>query len=190
MKVALYARVSKKGEQHPENQIIELKRWAESAGHDVEGIYIDKRSTRDRRPQKEEVLRMLRLGYIDAVAFIALDRWGRNITELVLEMEEFSGSGKRLMSLREGFDLGTAGGRLGAHVVAAFANFERDRIQERTIAGLERRKAQGGRLGRHPKNCKCKLHRKTSPAKAKKFIEVVDAESETDVFSDQIDGGC
>ena len=36
MKVALYARVSKALEQNPENQLIELRRWAAAACHEVE----------------------------------------------------------------------------------------------------------------------------------------------------------
>ena len=148
MRVALYARVSKAVDQNPENQLIELKRWANAAGHTVEGIYVDEISSRDTRPQKELVLKKLRLGEIDGVAFVALDRWGRNMTELVMELEEFSSSGKSLISLKEGLDLSSAAGRFAANMLAAMANFERDRIRERTIAGLARVKAQGKKLGR------------------------------------------
>ena len=98
--------------------------------------------------EKEKVLKMLRLGEIDGVAFYALDRWGRTMSELVLELEEFSKSGKALISLKEGLDLSNAAGRLMANVLAAMANFERDRIRERTILGLARAKAQGKKLGR------------------------------------------
>lgn len=151
MKVALYARVSKALEQNPENQLIELRRWAEVNSHEVVGEFVDEVSSKDTRPQKEEVLKKLRLGFIDSVAFWSLDRWGRNMTELVLEMEEFKQSGKQLISMKEGFDLGTAANRLGAHVLAAMANYERDRIQERTLLGLARARAQGKTLGR-PRN--------------------------------------
>ena len=151
MRIALYARVSKRLGQNPENQVIELKRWAKTTEHTVEGIYIDKSSTRDTRPQKEIILRKLRLGEIDGVAFIALDRWGRNMTELVLELEEFSKSGKSLIALKEGIDLSTAAGRFAAHVLAAMANFERDRLRERTMLGIKRARSQGKRIGRPPK---------------------------------------
>ena len=76
MKVALYARVSKAIEQNPENQLIELRRWAQAAKVEIEGEYIDEISSRDTRPQKELVLRKIRLSEIDGVAFYALDRWG------------------------------------------------------------------------------------------------------------------
>jgi DNA invertase Pin-like site-specific DNA recombinase len=74
------------------------------------------------------------------------------MSELVLELEEFSKSNKSLISLKEGLDLSTAAGRLMANVLAAMANFERDRIRERTMLGLARVKAQGKKLGRPRKD--------------------------------------
>lgn len=148
MRIALYARVSKALEQNPENQMIELRRWAANAQHEIVGEFIDEISSKDTRPQKELVLRKLRLGEADGVAFIALDRWGRTMSELVLELEEFSKSDKSMISLKEGLDLSTAAGRMMAHVLAAMANFERDRIRERTMMGLARARAQGKKLGR------------------------------------------
>lgn len=155
MKVALYARVSKALEQNPENQLIELRKWAAASGHIIIGEFVDEISSKDTRPSKEEVLKLLRLGTADAVAFVALDRWGRNMSELVLELEEFSKTGKSLISLKEGLDLSNAAGRLMANVLAAMANFERDRIRERTMSGLVRAKAQGKIHGRHPSLCGC-----------------------------------
>jgi len=148
MKIAIYARVSKALEQNPENQLIELRKYAAAAGHEVEGEYIDEISSKDTRPSKEAVLKKLRLGEIDGVAFYALDRWGRTMSELVLELEEFSQSNKSLISIKEGMDLSTAAGRLMANVLASMANFERDRIRERTMLGLARARAQGKKLGR------------------------------------------
>lgn len=156
MRIALYARVSKALEQNPENQLLELRRWALASQHTIVGEYVDEISSKDTRPQKEVVLRMLRLNDLDGVAFTTLDRWGRTMSELVLELEEFSRSGKSIISLKEGLDLSTAAGRLMANVLAAMANFERDRIRERTLMGLARARAQGKVLGRP---------RKTPPAK-------------------------
>jgi DNA invertase Pin-like site-specific DNA recombinase len=152
MRVALYARVSKALEQNPENQLIELRNWARAAGHNVIGEFVDEVSSKDTRPEKEKVLKFLRLNMADGVAFIALDRWGRTMSELVLELEEFSASGKSIFSLKEGLDLSTAAGRLMANVLAAMANFERDRIRERTMLGLARARAQGKHLGRPRKS--------------------------------------
>jgi len=152
MRVALYARVSKTLEQNPENQLLELRKWAKAAEHNIIGEFVDEISSKDTRPEKEKVLRFLRLNMADGVAFIALDRWGRTMSELVLELEEFSKTGKSIISLKEGIDLSTAAGRLFANVLAAMANFERDRIRERTLLGLARARAQGKTLGRPRKS--------------------------------------
>ena len=148
MKIALYARVSKKLEQNPENQLIPLRQWAKNNEYKVIGEYIDEISSKDTRPNKEEVLKMLRRKDIDGVGFWSLDRWGRNIVELVMELEEFSGSKVFLFSYQEALDLSSAAGRLGGNVIAALANFERDRIKERTLLGLARARSQGKKLGR------------------------------------------
>ena len=162
MKVAIYARVSKALEQNPDNQLLELRKWAKAAGHDIEGEYVDEISSKDTRPNKELILKKLRLGVVQGVAFYALDRWGRSMSELVLELEEFSKANISLFSMKEGLDLSTAAGRLMANVLAAMANFERDRIRERTLLGLARARAQGKRLGRP---------RKTPPANPQVFTE-------------------
>lgn len=148
MRVALYARVSKALDQNPENQLIELRKWAKNAQHEVIGEFIDEISSKDTRPSKETVLKKMRLGECDGVAFWSLDRWGRTASELIFELEEFSKTGKSLVSLKEGIDLSTAAGRLMANMLAIMANFERDRIRERTLLGLARARAQGKKLGR------------------------------------------
>lgn len=158
MKVALYARVSKALDQTPDNQLLALREWAQRANHEVEGEYVDEISSKDTRPQKEIVLKKLRLGEAQGVAFWKLDRWGRSMGELVLEMEEFARSGKSMVSLMEGIDLSTAAGRLMGNILASMANFERDIIRERTKLGLARVRAQGGTLGR-PKGQKDKKPR-------------------------------
>jgi len=148
MKVALYARVSKALDQNPENQLIAWRKWAAAAEHDIDGEYVDEISSKDTRPQKEIVLKKLRLGEVQGVAFVTLDRWGRTMSELVLELEEFSKANISLFSLKEGLDLSTAAGRLMANVLAAMANFQRDRIREHTLLGLARARKQGKKLGR------------------------------------------
>jgi DNA invertase Pin-like site-specific DNA recombinase len=145
---ALYARVSKALDQNPENQLIDLRKWASNNGCIVVGEFVDEVSSKDTRPQKEIVLKKIRLGECDGVAFWSLDRWGRTASELILELEEFSKTDKSLIALKEGIDLSTAAGRMMANMLAIMANFERDRIRERTLLGLARARSQGKKLGR------------------------------------------
>ncbi len=162
MKVAIYVRVSMALKQTPENQLIELRKVAAFKGWDVEGEYIDETSSRDTRPQKEAVLGKIRRGELEGVVFTALDRWGRTMSELALEIEEFAETGKQMFSVKESIDLQTPSGRLMARILAAFANFERDINHERTLLGLASARAQGKRLGRP---------RKTPPANPPPVVE-------------------
>lgn len=148
LRFCLYARVSKAGDQTPENQLLQLREWARATGAVIVGEFVDEISSKDTRPSKEEVLRLLRTGQAQGVVFVSLDRWGRNVTELVLGFEEALQRNWTIISLREGLSLDTAAGRMYANMLAAFANFERERIRERTIAGLQRARAQGKTLGR------------------------------------------
>jgi putative DNA-invertase from lambdoid prophage Rac len=52
------------------------------------------------------------------------------------------------VSLGDGIDCTTPAGKLQLHILAALAEFERERIRERVMAGLQRARAQGTRLGR------------------------------------------
>jgi len=165
MKVCLYARVSKALDQKPQNQLIALREWAKRADAEVVGEFVDEVSSKDTRPQKEKVLGLLRTHQANAVAFYALDRWGRTMSEIVLELEEFGRNGWVMMALKEQIDLSTASGKMFAHILGAMANFERDRIRERTMLGLARARAQGKKLGRP---------RKPSPANPAKISEEKD----------------
>ena len=155
MKVALYARVSMALRQTPENQLNELRAWADRAKVEVDGEYVDETTSRDTRPKKELLLRKLRMKEIDGVVFWAFDRWGRTMVEMASDIAEFSEMGWTMVSLKEGFDLSTPAGRLLAHLLASMNNFERDMIHERVMSGLARAKAQGKIGGRHPANCGC-----------------------------------
>src|SRR5687768_11794699 len=56
--------------------------------------------------------------------------------------------GIAFVSLNEGIDCTTPAGKLQLHILAALAEFERERMRERVMAGLQRAKTQGKRLGR------------------------------------------
>ncbi|HTT46229.1 MAG TPA: recombinase family protein [Thermoplasmata archaeon] len=150
----LYARVSKGEDQDVETQLVELRAWAKATGTEAREVH-DEISSRDRRPNKEEVLRLARLGVVGRIVVIRLDRWGRSLDELIPELKELAERGVELLSLREGFRLDSAAGRLYAHLLGTFAQFERDLIRERTYAGLARARSQGKIGGRHPVGCGC-----------------------------------
>jgi DNA invertase Pin-like site-specific DNA recombinase len=53
-------------------------------------------------------------------------------------LEELQHLGVAFVSLGEGIDCTTTAGKLQLHILAALAEFERERIRERVLAGLQR----------------------------------------------------
>lgn len=66
-----------------------------------------------------------------------LERLGRSLSALVEIVTRLSESEIGLCSLRESIDTTTAAGRLILHLFATLAEFEADRVCERTCAGPE-----------------------------------------------------
>ncbi len=137
-----YVRVSKR-EQNPELQRNEL----EAAG--CGRIFEERISSRvEKRLQLEAALDYCREG--DTLVVWRLDRLGRSIKELLALVESLQERGIGFRSLRESLDTTTPGGKLVFHVFASIAEFERDVIRERTMAGLEAARARGRKGGRKP----------------------------------------
>src|SRR6266545_3702252 len=138
MKAAIYARVST-FDQEPENQLVELRRYVEARGW-VGQEYVDRgvSGTKDRRPALDALLQDARRRRCDVVVCWRLDRLGRNLKHLVTLLEELQALGVAFVSLAEGIDATTPAGKLQMHILAAIAEFERERIRERVLAGLQR----------------------------------------------------
>jgi DNA invertase Pin-like site-specific DNA recombinase len=103
---------------------------------------------KDKRPALDAMLRDAKLRKFDVLVCWRLDRLGRNLRHLVTLIEELQCLGVAFVSLGEGIDCTTPAGKLQLHILAALAEFERERIRERVLAGLQRARAQGRRLGR------------------------------------------
>jgi len=158
-KIAIYCRVSTQ-EQTTENQKIRLKEYADRMGWEYD-IIEEQESTRKTRPKKRELMTKLRNKEYDKVLIYKLDRWARSSSELINEITELYEKGITFISLSDNIDLSTATGKLQFQILAAFAEFERSLIRERTLEGLARAKIQGKKLGR-PKGSKDKKRRKKS----------------------------
>lgn len=150
-RVAIYCRVSTQ-RQTNENQKLKLIDYAESNNLDYD-LYEEVESSKKTRPVKQELLAKLRQGDYKAVIVYKLDRWARSSRELLLEIQELCDKGIGFVSLSDNLDFSTSAGRLHFQILAAFSEFERNLISERTIEGLARTKQQGTRLGR-PKGSK------------------------------------
>ncbi|MCX8508320.1 MAG: recombinase family protein [Rhodobacteraceae bacterium] len=142
-----YARISKADG----SQSLDLQRDALTvAGVPAERIYEDQASgTRDDRPGLEACLRSLREG--DVLVVWKLDRLGRTLTHLVNTVRDLSdrGIGLRILTGQgTEIDTTTSAGRMIFGIFATLAEFERDLIRERTMAGLAAARARGRKGGR------------------------------------------
>ncbi len=135
-----YARVSTT-DQNPQLQLDALR----DAG--CVRIFTDYASgTRTERPQLERALDQLLAG--DTLVVWKLDRLGRSLPHLVQTVTGLAERDIAFRSLQDPVDTGTPGGRLVFYVFAALAEFERDVIRERTLAGLSAARARGRVGGR------------------------------------------
>jgi DNA invertase Pin-like site-specific DNA recombinase len=103
---------------------------------------------KDRRPALDQLVTDARRRRFDVVVCWRLDRLGRNLKHLITLLDELQVLGVAFVSLAEGIDATTPAGKLQIHILGAIAEFERERIRERVMAGLQRARAQGKRLGR------------------------------------------
>lgn len=137
-----YARVST-ADQNPQLQTEALT----LAG--CERVFVDQASgTKADRPHLAECLDYLRAG--DVLTVWRLDRLGRSLQHLIATVNELHARHVGFRSLTEAIDTTTAGGRLVFHVMGALAEFERELIRERTLAGLAAARASGRHGGRQP----------------------------------------
>lgn len=135
-----YARVSTL-EQTVTPQIDELTK----AG--CKRIFRDQASgAKAERPGLQEALDFLREG--DSLVVWRLDRLGRSLKHLIETVSTLEERGIGFRSLQESIDTTTSGGRLIFHIFGALAEFERNLIRERTLAGLRAARARGRKGGR------------------------------------------
>lgn len=145
---AIYARVSTH-DQTPENQLVSLRFFTDARGwtrhefvdHGVSGI-------KERRPALDALLAAARGRKVDVVVCTKLDRLARSVHHLVALGKDLQALGVDLVVLDQQIDTTTPSGRLLFHMLASIAEFERDLIRDRVIAGIRRARAQGRRFGR------------------------------------------
>jgi DNA invertase Pin-like site-specific DNA recombinase len=148
MRAAIYARVSTV-DQEPENQLQELRRYVDARGWTaVEFVDRGVSGAKDRRPALDTLLKDAKRRRFDVVVCWRLDRLGRNLKHLISLLDELLALGVAFVSLAEGIDATTPAGKLQMHILGAIAEFERERIRERVLAGLARARSIGTRLGR------------------------------------------
>jgi DNA invertase Pin-like site-specific DNA recombinase len=142
-----YARISKADD----SQVLDLQIDSLlEAGVKKENIYTDKISgVKDNRPGLENCLKALRED--DVLVVWKLDRLGRNLKHLISTIDDLNNKKigfKVLTGQGINIDTTTPAGKMIFSIFGAFAEFERELIRERTIAGLKAARARGRKGGR------------------------------------------
>jgi DNA invertase Pin-like site-specific DNA recombinase len=172
MRVALYARVSTKDKgQDCENQLAQLREFAEHQTWTITGEYIDRATGKnsDRDAFKRLFVDASRRRF-DLVLFWSLDRFSREgVTETLNHLQRLSAFGVGYRSFTEQY-LDSCGMFKDAvlAILAVIAKQERVRLSERTVAGLEKARRQG-RVGGRPRVV----------VDRKRIVEMVDAGKST-----------
>lgn len=167
-RVVFYARVST-DQQTVENQLRDLREVGERLGWNIIEVITDEGISgakgRDQRPGFDRLLKGIARREFDMIAAWSVDRLGRSMRDLVVFLDEVRDRGIDLYLHQQGVDTGTPAGRALFGMMSVFSDFERSMIRARVIAGLERAKSTGKRLGRPP----------TSPLKVEKVKKLLGA---------------
>ena len=155
IRAAIYARVSTTGHgQDVGLQVEELERVAKQRGWVVteDHVYTDEgiSGTKDSRPELDRMMADAAKGRFDVLLVWKIDRLGRGgVAQLLGILDNLTQWGVGFSSVRDpGMDTTTTTGRLLLQLLAVFASYEREVIQERVIAGVRRAQAAGKHCGR------------------------------------------
>src|SRR5262249_16293373 len=148
-RAAIYARVSTRDQKSIPDQIADLEKFAEIRGLKIVGEYQEKESgKRDTRPIRYELLKRAWRRDVDVILVWKLDRWGRNVEDLVNTITDLGNHNVGFVSFSDNIDLTTANGRLFFHILCAFAQFERETTVDRVRAGVQKKRERMKELGR------------------------------------------
>lgn len=147
-RIALYTRVSQDS-QTTENQRRELVTVAEKNGWEIVAEFTDHGISgakgRDKRPGYDALMKAVARREIDLVASWAVDRLGRSLQDLVSFLNEINAKQVHLYLHQQALDTSTPSGRAMFGMLSVFADFEREMIRSRIMAGLARSTKKAGR---------------------------------------------
>lgn len=150
-RVCLYSRVSTE-KQTCENQLIELRQSVERLGYTIVQEYVDHAISgtkgRDERPSLDRMLRDASTKKFEMVMIFDITRLGRSLQHCIETLNYLNSIGVDLFFQKQSIDTSTPVGRLTFSLLASLGEYERELIRERIIAGVNRAKESGKKLGR------------------------------------------
>lgn len=156
VRVGIYVRRSTNDEHQPysiEAQDTRLGAYIDSqpGWRLVKRFHDDASGASTQRPSLTTAMTAARAGVIDVLLVYRVDRFSRNLRDMVTLLDELDQAGVVFRSATEPFDTSTPMGRMLVQMLGMFAQFERDTIIDRVIAGMERKAAKGKwKGGRRP----------------------------------------
>jgi site-specific DNA recombinase len=156
VRVGVYVRRSTDDEHQPYSIETQDARLASYIGsqpgwHQAARFADDASGATTRRPGLQRALAAARAGAFDVLLVYRVDRLTRSLRDLVTLLDDLDQAGVVFRSATEPFDTATAMGRMLVQMLGMFAQFERDTIIDRVIAGMERKAASGKwKGGRRP----------------------------------------
>ena len=149
-RAALYMRVSTV-DQHPETQLLDLRKMAAQRGLDIVHEYTDKISgTKAKRPGLDAMMSDARHGKFDVLLVWASDRIARSVKHFLDVLDELNRLQVEYISFRENIDTGGPLGRAIVIIIGAVAELDRTLTIERVRAGMRRARLEGTHIGRNP----------------------------------------
>lgn len=150
MKAVLYVRVSTT-KQEAENQLIQLRNYCKKCQYKITHEFVDIISGKETsRPQYDRMFRSAHKGVFDILIFWDISRFSRAGTLHTLQkLKELENCGVKWHSYQDAY-LSSVGEfkDVVISIMSTLAKIEREKISERTKAGLERAKLKGKKLGR------------------------------------------
>jgi DNA invertase Pin-like site-specific DNA recombinase len=151
VRAAIYLRVSR-DDQTTENQRLVLARVAGHRGWLIVQSYEDQGISgtkgRDQRPAFDQLLKDAVRRRFDILMVWSIDRLGRSVLHVANALAELDAAGIRLYCDQQGIDSSTPMGRAMIQMASVFGEQERWMLRAGVLAGLERVRQQGKRLGR------------------------------------------
>ena len=153
MKAAIYIRVSTE-DQAKEGYSLEVQReylesFATQESYEIFKVYCDDgiSAYSTRRPALQHLLADAKAKRFELVLVHKIDRFSRNLKDLLMLVDELSSYGVAFKSAAEPFDTTTSAGKLMFQQLGSFAEFERNRIAERVFPGMMKGVQQGNWQG-------------------------------------------
>ncbi len=149
--IALYARVSTT-DQSCEMQLRELREYCKRREWEVIEEYVDTgwSGIKVKRPSLNRLMEDARKRKFDVVLVWKFDRWGRSLIDSIKGVQELVSLGIRFIAVTQNIDTDETNpmSKFLLHIMAAFAEMEREIIKERVKAGMLNAKNNGQEFGR------------------------------------------